>query len=145
LIFVPDRQLPPATVKELAHSFDHLFAIGMHRRYGWKIRAFGHPADEYTLGMVWREEENIDRPRHFYCLNYQNQPVDAYGVYEDEDALHRCWQQDHDEIDELISTDVTTEEIVDETRMFSYGPVTDEQLARVDDFLERLKLEELHD
>src|ERR1035437_6534824 len=80
---------PDYHIKDFSTGFCHLFALALHERYGWKLRALGEPEDEYSL-HPWGAGMGSSIT-HVYCLNKQGLPVDVNGTFASEEAIQHFY------------------------------------------------------
>ena len=81
-----------AQVQTFTRGMCHVFALALHELHGFRLRALGRPADEYSL-RPWRGLSGV--PDHVYCLTDSGLPVDVVGVFASEPAIQREWTVKH--------------------------------------------------
>src|ERR1035437_1976895 len=100
---------PDYHIKDFSTGFCHLFALALHERYGWKLRALGEPEDEYSL-HPWGAGMGSSIT-HVYCLNKQGLPVDVNGTFGSEEAIQHFYTHELEPDAKMLSIDISEDEI----------------------------------
>ena len=124
-------------VDQFASGFCHVFALALHRRYGWRLRALGDPADEYSL-HPWNGISSL--PDHVYCLRDDGSPVDIHGLWADEVAIRRFFAREECPDEVKVSVGISEEQLLHELPAIGYPRILDKDMQDAIQVVEGLAL-----
>jgi hypothetical protein len=117
----------------------HLLAYVLNQSHGFQLRVLGPPADEHSL-LPFGPLSSV---RHVYCLNEEGLPLDVHGLFVNEAALQRFSADQHQHDEELLSVDLSVEQLRDELPKRDFRLLYEDELAQTRELTARLGLERL--
>jgi hypothetical protein len=118
----------------------HALAIVLHDRHGWPLRLLGSPCDEWSMRPF---SQIVSIPSHVYCINDAGLPVDVNGVFADELAIQRFFNDAMEPEEATVSMDIDRAVVLEKLWDHGFQQLTGETLRLTAKHADRLALHAL--